>query len=83
MASAKLLASRGAKVVIGDRNEELGDSVYKEATEANHSITFRRVDVTDADDVRAPFKFAMSELVALMWSLIMPVMTMHPNRCMS
>jgi NAD(P)-dependent dehydrogenase (short-subunit alcohol dehydrogenase family) len=64
-ASAKLLASRGAKVVIGDRNEELGDSVYKEALEANHSITFRRVDVTDGDDVRALFKFAMSELGGL------------------
>ena len=64
-ASAKLLASRGAKVVIGDRNEELGDSVYKEALEANHSITFRRVDVTDGDDVRALFKFAMSELATL------------------
>lgn len=52
-------------MVIGDRNEELGDSVYKEALQANHSITFRRVDVTDGDDVRALFKFAMSELGGL------------------
>ena len=65
VATARLLASRGAKVVIGDKNEQLGESVHKEALEANLSIVFRRVDVTDGDDVRALFKFAMDELGGL------------------
>lgn len=65
VATARLLASRGAKVVIGDKNEQLGESVHKEALEANLSIVFKRVDVTDGDDVRALFKFAMDELGGL------------------
>ncbi|WP_435950756.1 SDR family NAD(P)-dependent oxidoreductase [Psychrobacter sp. DM8] len=64
-ASALLLASRGAKIVIGDMNEKGGDSIAKQAIEAKNSVTFRRVDVTDGDDVRALFQFAMQELGGL------------------
>ncbi|MGP4712930.1 MULTISPECIES: SDR family NAD(P)-dependent oxidoreductase [unclassified Psychrobacter] len=64
-ASALLLASRGAKIVIGDMNEKGGDSIARQALEAKNSVTFRRVDVTDGDDVRALFQFAMQELGGL------------------
>ena len=64
-ASALLLASRGAKVVIGDLAEEMGNGIAKQAQDAGHSITFKRVDVTSGDDVRALFKFAMQELGGL------------------
>ncbi len=64
-ASAQLLASRGAKVVIGDLNEELGASVAKAAADAGHSITFHKVDVTSGDEVRALFKFAVETLGGL------------------
>ena len=64
-ASALLLSSRGAKVVIGDLAEEMGNGIAKQAQDAGHSITFKRVDVTSGDDVRALFKFAMQELGGL------------------
>ena len=64
-ASALLLASRGAKVVIGDLAKEMGNGIAKQAQDAGHSITFKRVDVTSGDDVRALFKFAMQELGGL------------------
>ena len=64
-ASALLLASRGAKVVIGDMAEEMGESVAQQAQEAGNSITFRKVDVTSGDEVRALFDFAVETLGGL------------------
>ena len=64
-ASALLLASRGAKVVIGDMAEEMGEAVAKRGQEAGNSITFRKVDVTSGDEVRALFDFAMETLGGL------------------
>lgn len=64
-ASALLLASRGAKVVIGDLAEALGAMVAKQGQEAGHSIVFKKVDVTSGDEVRALFAFAMQELGGL------------------
>ena len=64
-ASALLLASRGAKVVIGDMNEALGASVAKQGADASHRITFKTVDVTSGDEVRALFDFAVQELGGL------------------
>ncbi|WP_367110631.1 SDR family NAD(P)-dependent oxidoreductase [uncultured Psychrobacter sp.] len=64
-ASALLLASRGAKVVIGDLAEELGAAVAKRGQDAGHSITFHKVDVTSGEAVRALFKFATDELGGL------------------
>ncbi len=61
-ASALLLASRGATVVIGDLNETLGAEVAKQGQGA---ITFKKVDVTSGDEVRALFEFAMTELGGL------------------
>lgn len=64
-ASGLLLASRGAKVVIGDLAEALGVEVAKQAQAAGHSMLFKKVDITNADEVRALFAFAMRELGGL------------------
>lgn len=64
-ASALLLASRGANVVIGDLSEAQGEAVAKEGQDAGHSIVFKKVDVTSGDEVRALFDFAMNELGGL------------------
>ncbi len=64
-ASALLLASRGAKVVIGDLAEALGVAVAKQGQEAGNSIVFQKVDGTQGDEVRALFAFAMQELGGL------------------
>lgn len=64
-ASALLLASRGAKVVIGDLAEVLGAAVAKQGQDAGHSIVFQKVDVTSGDEVRALFAFAMQTLGGL------------------
>ena len=64
-ASALLLASRGAKVVIGDMAEEMGAAVAKQAQDVGNSIVFKKVDVTSGDEVRALFGFAMETLGGL------------------
>ena len=64
-ASALLLASRGAKVVIADLEEEMGAAVAKQGQDAGNSIVFKKVDVTSGDEVRALFTFAMETLGGL------------------
>ena len=64
-ASALLLASRGAKVVIGDLAEVLGQAVAQQGQNAGNSIVFKKVDVTSGDEVRALFAFAMETLGGL------------------
>ncbi|WP_350642532.1 SDR family NAD(P)-dependent oxidoreductase [Psychrobacter sp. HY3-MNA-CIBAN-0198] len=64
-ASALLLASRGAKVVIGDMAEEMGAAVAKQGQDAGNSIVFKKVDVTSGDEVRTLFAFAMETLGGL------------------
>ncbi|MBA6244107.1 MULTISPECIES: SDR family NAD(P)-dependent oxidoreductase [Psychrobacter] len=64
-ASALLLASRGAKVVIGDMAEEMGEAVAKQGQDAGNSIVFKKVDVTSGDEVRALFDFAVETLGGL------------------
>lgn len=64
-ASALLLASRGAKIVIGDLAEAMGEAVARQGQDAGNSIVFKKVDVTSADDVRALFAFAMQALDGL------------------
>ena len=64
-ASALLLASRGAKVVIADLEEEMGAAVAKQGQNAGNSIVFKKVDVTSGDEVRALFTFAMETLGGL------------------
>ncbi len=77
-ASALLLASRGAKVVIGDLAEEMGATVAQQGQDAGNSIVFKKVDVTNGDEVRALFAFAMETLGGLD-----VVMTINRHRCMS
>ena len=64
-ASALLLASRGAKVVIGDMAEEMGAAVAQQAQDAGNSVVFKKVDVTSGDEVRALFDFAVETLGGL------------------
>ena len=64
-ASALLLASRGAKVVIGDMAEEMGEAVAKQGQDAGNSIVFKKVDMTSGDEVRALFDFAVETLGGL------------------
>ena len=64
-ASALLLASRGAKVVIGDLAEDMGAGVAQQGQDAGNSIVFKKVDVTSGDEVRALFAFAMETLGGL------------------
>ena len=64
-ASALLLASRGAKVVIGDLAEALGEAVAQQGQAAGNSIVFKKVDVSSGDEVRALFAFAMEKLGGL------------------
>ncbi|MGO2364862.1 MAG: SDR family NAD(P)-dependent oxidoreductase [Psychrobacter sp.] len=64
-ASALLLASRGAKVVIGDMAEEMGAAVAKQGQDAGNSIVFKKVDVTSGDEVHALFDFAVETLGGL------------------
>ena len=64
-ASALLLASRGAKVVIGDMAEEMGAAVAKQAQDAGNSVVFKKVDVTSGDEVRALLDFAVETLGGL------------------
>ena len=64
-ASALLLASRGAKVVIGDMAEEMGESVAQQGRDAGNSIVFKKVDVTSGDEVRTLFDFAVETLGGL------------------
>lgn len=64
-ASALLLASRGANVVIGDLNDALGAAVAKQGQDDGNNILFKKVDVTNADEVRELFAFATQELGGL------------------
>ncbi len=64
-ASAVLLAQRGAKVVIADLAEQAGKDIADKAAGEGHSISFHKVDVADADSVKALFTFAMGTLGGL------------------
>lgn len=58
-ASAMLLASRGAKLVIADMSQEQGEKVAQEAKTKGHEIVFHPVDVTDSKQIRALFQFTV------------------------
>jgi len=64
-ASAKVLASRGAKVIIADRSVAAGEEIAAQAKLDGQHIEFHEVDVTSADSVRALFAFAMTSLGGL------------------
>lgn len=58
-ATAKLLASRGASVVVVDLAEENGRAVVDEIVGANGKAAFIRTDVTDEQQVQAMVQFAV------------------------
>lgn len=64
-ASALVLASRGAKVVIADLSVEQGEKVAAQGRQNGHHIEFHKVDVTSGDSVRALFAHAMQSLGGL------------------
>lgn len=64
-AVARTLASRGASVVVGDFNADAGERVAAEIRDAGGSALFRRVDVTDEDQVDSLVEFAVSEFGGL------------------
>ena len=57
-AQAKLFASEGAKVVIGDVQTELGNKVAAEIKNAGGHAVFARLDVTDESSWQAVIKVA-------------------------
>lgn len=59
-ATAKLLAERGARVVIGDVVEEAGARVVSEITGAGGTASFIRTDVTSAADTVALVEHAVT-----------------------
>lgn len=58
-ATARLLASQGAHVVLGARRVERLESLVAELNAAGQSAAFRAVDVTRRDDVQAFIDFAV------------------------
>jgi NAD(P)-dependent dehydrogenase (short-subunit alcohol dehydrogenase family) len=64
-ASAKLLAQRGAKVIIADLAEQAGNQIAEQATAEGYSIAFHKVDVVNGESVKALFAFAMQHLGGL------------------
>ena len=58
-ATARLLAERGARVVLGARRTDRLDAIVAELTRDGHAAIARRLDVTRLDDVRAFVAFAV------------------------
>jgi NAD(P)-dependent dehydrogenase (short-subunit alcohol dehydrogenase family) len=51
--TAKLAASRGAKILVSDMNDESGESVVEEIRAAGGEAIYQHCDVTDDDQVQA------------------------------
>ena len=60
-ATARLLAERGAHVVVGARRTERLEKLVAEITAKNGSARFRAVDVTSREDTQSLVDFAKSE----------------------
>ena len=52
-ATAIRFGAEGAKVIIGNRNEQAGQEVVKKITDAGGIASFKKTDVTKAEDVKA------------------------------
>ena len=59
-ATAIAFAREGAKVVIGNRNSEAGESVVKTITDSGGEATFLRTDVSLEEDIRALVEHAVT-----------------------
>lgn len=57
-ATARVLAARGARVVLGARRTERLDAIVAELKADGHAAVGRKLDVTDLEDVRAFVAFA-------------------------
>ncbi|MFK8048422.1 MAG: SDR family NAD(P)-dependent oxidoreductase [Halioglobus sp.] len=51
--TAKLAASRGARVVVSDMNDEPGEALVKEINDAGGEAVYKHCDVTDETQVKA------------------------------
>lgn len=60
-ATAELFAEAGAKVVIADFNDELGEQVAEGIRTAGGDSKFVHVDVSNSDEVEAIVRFAVAE----------------------
>jgi NADP-dependent 3-hydroxy acid dehydrogenase YdfG len=60
-ATARLLAERGARVVVGARRTERLERLVAEITKAGAAARFRAVDVTSREDTQALVDFAKAE----------------------
>ncbi|MEP5764190.1 MAG: SDR family NAD(P)-dependent oxidoreductase [Halieaceae bacterium] len=59
--TARLAASRGARVVLSDLNDAAGEALAAEINEAGGSAIYRHCDVTDADQVQGLMQAAAEE----------------------
>lgn len=64
-ATAVLVASRGAKVIVSDRNTEQGAAVVSQITELGGSAHFIAADVSDVDSVASLFVQAKAHFGAV------------------
>lgn len=64
-ATARLCASRGARIVIADIDEGEGEALVKTIVSEGGQAAFVRTDVSCEDDVRAMVDFAVSEFGGL------------------
>src|SRR5215203_1884485 len=60
METAKLFAEEGTKIVVADFNEEAGNAVVKEIVATRGEAAFCKVDISNASQVEAMVKFAVS-----------------------
>src|SRR4029078_5565326 len=64
--SARYFAQQGANIVTFDVRDDLGAQLAKEATDAGPGkITFRHMDVSKIDEVRARVEVDVGELVGV------------------
>ena len=59
-ATARLAASKGAKVMLSDLSDDLGESVAQSIREAGGEAAFQHCDVTDPDQVEALMAAALA-----------------------
>jgi 2,5-dichloro-2,5-cyclohexadiene-1,4-diol dehydrogenase 1 len=64
-ATARLIAARGASVIVADRNIEGGRHVVAEIAQQGGTADFIRTDVSNEDDARAMVQFAVSRFGGL------------------
>ncbi len=64
-AVSRILAERGASVIVADFNEEAGERTAAAIRESGGTVLFRKVDVTDEVQIDALVRFAVDEFGGL------------------